>query len=125
MALLKFFPELKQLIVLQEKKGRKVGWQFKFSNRLSKLTEDLVLLQASVVEGQQVSVEVGWQQGGAGRLAGQVAGQAPVRLQAPVQLQAGWQQRPGQGLGLGVPSFQGQLRLLGRAAGKGKRDRAW
>lgn len=84
-------------------------WQFKFSNRLSKLAEGLVFpLWACVAEGQQVSVELCRRQGGAGQVAGQAAGWG----------RAGPQPRPGQGVGLGAPSFQGQLRLLGWAAGK-------
>ncbi|TRZ16496.1 hypothetical protein HGM15179_010549, partial [Zosterops borbonicus] len=62
--------------------------------------------------------------------AGQVAAQAAQAAQAAeaagrARGRAGGQHRPGPALGLGAPSFQGRLRLLGRAAGKGKRDRAW
>jgi len=57
------------------KKGKEVEWQFRVSNRPLEL-EELLLLIASVVEGERVPGEVGRaghgrQQQAAGRLAGQ------------------------------------------------------
>lgn len=86
-------------------------WQLKFSNRLSEVAEELVFLQAGAAEGQQGAVPVPGQRGRPGQLAGQAAARGG----------AGPEQRGG----LAAPSSRGHLRLLGWAAGKGKRDGPW